>query len=460
MMEIIKFAELRNVELFEPGTHNGSQFTDEDIEEMVASSNACLPYILQSIQEGYYAGNEELNAEIKRSGKPIPGLINLGHQRYLKDLKKHLDGIRVNFAKVGDWLTATITNVKDDIALMLQEVFNLRSIELIKELHNPMDGKTYKNVVRSIGFLPDNIPPAVGGQNPQLAVEYSVGNEHIITLYSHFENPLKKEDDTMAHDNEKNADDVVKKTDSTTTASSEFFFSDGDILKTQLSQLADKIGESIMEQDAIRKTDVMDDRLTAFESQLAEMSKKLSAREKEIELNQKEKEALKNRLESAEKKVAAAEKDRELQAVEMYCKELASERLSDSNGHEYMVSKIFEDAVREIVSYSDNSSIIEFSEEKKMTARDVVKEFARKVVDLAVNQTLLVPMNAKDFKQKFMPSEETQKPREVNRSTIMEFYGEQAKISCPPNAKEHDICVKAFDIAAEDEYRKIYNGGK
>lgn len=202
---IVNFASLKDVELFRPGVHNDIQFSQAEIDEMIASSNACLPYILQSIEQGEYVGNDKLNAEIKASGKPIPALLNLGHQRYFKDVKDYLKDIRIEFGKAGDWVTANISNVKDDIALMLQEVFNLRSVELIKELFNPLDGNTYRNVIRSIGFLPSHIPPAVSGQNPQLAVEFAQSQGAIlVTLYSQTDRqqPLSKETHHM--------DDIMK----------------------------------------------------------------------------------------------------------------------------------------------------------------------------------------------------------------------------------------------------------
>jgi hypothetical protein len=101
--EAQEFASFVDVELIRPGVHNGRRYTEDDIDEMIAASNACLPYIRQSIQEGRYTGNE-----IALS-KPIPGLINFAHQKWLKEeLKKAFKDVVVEFRKRGEWLTASL----------------------------------------------------------------------------------------------------------------------------------------------------------------------------------------------------------------------------------------------------------------------------------------------------------------------------------------------------------------
>jgi hypothetical protein len=196
-MDLITFANLKNVELFMLGKHNDIDFSDDDISEMIQSSNACLPYIKQSIKDGEYADNPKL-----KELKPIPALINLAHQRYFKDIRDFVGNVEIEFTRTGNWLTANINNIKNDIALMLKEVFNLRSIEILRELFNPFDGKTYKNVIRSIGFLPGQIPPAVSGQNPHITMEFENINSTNLyfKLYSDITNTKPEENLTMTDD--------------------------------------------------------------------------------------------------------------------------------------------------------------------------------------------------------------------------------------------------------------------
>ena len=129
-LEVETFAKIKNVPVFRAGTHNGLTFSDAEIDEMITSTNECLPFLMESIQQGAYRENEHL-AHIKK----IPPLLNLGHGRFLADsLKDLVKDVSVSFTKQGEWIAATYENVKSDVAEFLRARFPLRSVELIPSL--------------------------------------------------------------------------------------------------------------------------------------------------------------------------------------------------------------------------------------------------------------------------------------------------------------------------------------
>jgi len=428
-VSVIEFATLKDVELFEPGTHNQQEFSEDDIVEMLESSTACLPFILKSIEDGHYEGNEKLNEEVRKSGNPIPAFINLGHQRYFKDIKQYLTNIGVTFKKAGNWLKADITNIKDDVALMLQEVFNARSIELIKELFNPLDGKTYRNVIRSIGFLPANIPPAVSGQNPKLTVEYAQDESVFVTLYALTDNHYDTEESTMPTQNKKKGD--------------------GEAV------LEDVQGVQTTNPDPI-PDDRHDAKLVAFEQKLhalEEQNAEATAREA----------ALKARLELAEQKAQAAEQKQEQQDIAMYCKDLAATHITGKDGAQFIVAPSVVELVKPIVEHADNSHILEFSDTNKTSMRPAIQQTLSTLLKMAAEGTLLVPVGGMSTFQHHAPPEDEQpKPKEVNRASILEMYGEDAKASLGivevNDENNHKYVMKAHDVAALDDYRRIIGG--
>lgn len=201
-MELETFAKIKNVPVFRAGTHNGLTFSDADIDDIIASTNECLPFLMESIQSGAYRDNAKLQGV-----KQIPSVLNLGHGRFLADsLKELVKDVSVSFHKSGNWIAATFDGVRSDVAEFLKDRFPLRSVELIPELYNPLTNKTYKNVIRSVAFLPADIPPAVAGQTPDLAIEFEA--TPILTLFSMFdeeEKPMKDETTGVEMNAEKEA---------------------------------------------------------------------------------------------------------------------------------------------------------------------------------------------------------------------------------------------------------------
>lgn len=207
--EVETFAKIKDVPVFRAGTHNGLTFSESEIDDMIASTNECLPFLMESIQQGAYRDNEHLS-----NVKKIPHLLNLGHGRFLADsLKDLVKDVSVSFTKQGEWIAATFDNVRSDVAEFLRERFPLRSVELIPSLFNPLNGKTYKNVIRSVAFLPGDIPPAVAGQTPELAIEFAEATP-ILTLFSRFDEeenkPMKDEITGAELDAQKEAQRVAE----------------------------------------------------------------------------------------------------------------------------------------------------------------------------------------------------------------------------------------------------------
>jgi hypothetical protein len=188
-------ATIHDLEIFRVGKHNAEAFPPERVARILENSNACLPYILASIQSGKYEGNPHIDTQTK----PIPGLINFAHQRYLREtLRDAVKDISIEFKRRGEWIVATVKNLKSDLAEFIKERFPYRSIELIPELN--VNGQMFTDVIRSIAFLPPDIAPAVSGQSPHFAVEYSA-HEGFIQLFSKIE--IQEEDKLMAEEKTK-----------------------------------------------------------------------------------------------------------------------------------------------------------------------------------------------------------------------------------------------------------------
>lgn len=234
MNEVESFAKIKNVPVFRSGTHNGLSFSEKDIDDIIASTNECLPFLMESITQGAYRDNTKLQGV-----KQIPAFLNLGHNRFLSEsLKELVKDVSVSFTKSGEWIAATFDNVRSDIAEFLQARFPLRSVELIPELFNPLTNKTYRNVIRSVAFLPGDIPPAVAGQTPDLAIEFE--QSPILTIVSTFEEeskPMKDEITGAELDAQKEAERVAE-------------FAE---LQAQIAAFEERLSKAEAEKEAIAK---------------------------------------------------------------------------------------------------------------------------------------------------------------------------------------------------------------
>ena len=209
--EVETFAKIKDVPIFRAGTHNGLTFSDADIDDAIVATAECMPFLIESFKRGEYAGNDKLNEEVRKSGLPIPAVINLGHNRFLPDtLKEIVASASLSLQRQGEWVVASFDNLKADLAKFIKDRFPFRSVELIRNLFNPMTGKTYPLVFRSVAFLPADIPPAVGGQMPELTIEFA--EQQIFAVVSKFEEeskPMKDEITGAELDAQKEAERVA-----------------------------------------------------------------------------------------------------------------------------------------------------------------------------------------------------------------------------------------------------------
>lgn len=187
-----EFARLPEIPVFRAGTHQDadrSTYAEAELDEIIEMSNAAQALIQASIAAGKYPDGNQIALS-----KPIPGVINLHHQKYLSDtLKEAVKGASVKFSKrVIDgvnWICATFENVKQDVAEFLQAKFPFRSVEILPELTDPATGQTFRNVIRSVGFLDPDTLPAVSGQSPLLPIEFEAGTP-IKTVVCCINNPI------------------------------------------------------------------------------------------------------------------------------------------------------------------------------------------------------------------------------------------------------------------------------
>ncbi len=354
-MEIESFATLKDVPIFKAGTHNGKEYSESDVIEIMNSGNEASEYILESIVSGVYPGNE-----ISLS-KPVPGLLNFAHQKWLAaTLKKLTKDVKVSWGKAGEWLTATLENVPDEVAEFLAARFPFRSIELIPEL-DIGGGRVLRNVPRSIGFLPPDISPAVKGQSPDFVMEFQ--EEQFTTLYSRLEEdepPIMEE---------------VKMEDKTQ-----------DVLQ----------GVSVEEFEAYKE-----------------------GQNKLIQSFSKANEELKTELDEWKGKATQAEQKADEQEIIQFCESLASRRVQTKEG-EAIVSQALVDAVRPVLSHADNSQIIEFSEGNETSERKAIQGLVQAVIEMASKGSLLCPIG-QIHKDDHKPGEEVDEFAGKNRNEIREL---------------------------------------
>jgi hypothetical protein len=184
MNEPQEFADLKQVKLMCPGVHKGQEITSEMLDAMARNTPECLEYLKQSEEAGLYAENEQIDLK----GKPIPGFINLNHQEDLPDtIKKVAKDIGVKlYTKMLNgvkWLCGDFSNVPNDLAKFIKQKYPMRSIELMPPLYNPIKKRVFPYVIRSVGFLSREMPPAVSGQQNDFVVVYNADLSRTIETF-------------------------------------------------------------------------------------------------------------------------------------------------------------------------------------------------------------------------------------------------------------------------------------
>ncbi len=388
MMHIDEFATLRDVKVFKPGTHNGEAYTPTEVEAMIADSNECAEYIKTSIEAGIYDGND-FDLE-----KPIPGLLNIEHQKYLPDtIKQAVKDISVEYQRQGDWVTATFYNVKDEIAKFLQAGFPFRSVEIVKHLKNTLNGKTYNNILRSVGFLQAN--PAVP-QEPGYAVEFaSQADAPVIMLYSQTEEP--QQGDTM--------EPIVKEE------------AQGINIPAAVETPP---AVSIEEYDA----------LTARQ---AEQDKTIKEMQDDMKRAEAENVEMKTRLDSARQ-------EQDAQSITMYCDKLI---------HEQEASPSFIGLIMPHLIHADHSAVVEFSAEQHATRREALQTLFAEVVEMSKKSTITVPVGAALKPDHADPIEEKESPLQQQERCVAEFAGKAKSQATNPH-DEQEVYGIALKLAVAE----------
>jgi hypothetical protein len=157
------------------------------------------------MQTGVYRGNENLSL----NNKPIPPLLNVGHQEDFRDtLNAALRDVSAVYSKKivngKPWVVGTFEGVPPDIAKSLQKKYHWRSGEFLT-LKDPDTGEVHKNVIRSTAFLHKSTRPAVGGQSPDIVVECAGPEDPLLTIITH-QTPHTEEGENIMADNTKTVD--------------------------------------------------------------------------------------------------------------------------------------------------------------------------------------------------------------------------------------------------------------
>jgi len=419
-MEILEFAKIINVPILRAGSFHPSNVEgrridvpESQIDEMIQSFEACEDIIQESIVTGIYRENPELMEKVKAQGKPIPGLLNLNHQVYLKDtIKNACKDIVVSFGKqvIGgvNWLVATLDRVPADIVHYLQEKYSHRSIEYLGKLYHPEKKTTFFNVPRSVSFLDPQTTPAVGGQNPSLNVEFQAG-ESVITLFSHVElTEQQQEQHEVSIMAEKDKKDL--QTPITPPASP--------------PKKEHKDGEQVSVHE--------------FE----EMKTKITESERQAKEAKAEAEAAKVEAKTAQEQWQGEREKREAAEIVQFCTNLQ---------HEQHASPASIKLIQPILEQLDNADVIEFAEDKKQTARQAVEEVFKSLIVMKKDESLIVPIGefAADAVNVEKPGEETSRAAR-QLAKIVEFTeAAKAEASNPNDVQEVYGIQLRMAIAAE-----------
>ena len=217
------------------------------------------------------------------------------------------------------------------------------------------------------------------------------------------------------------------------------------------------VGEEVHTHPAPKSDAQGDTQLASFkedmERKFAEFKAEANARET----------VLKSRLEKAEKKASDAERKQEEQDIALYCKDLASKQMNGTDGSQCIVAPAAIEILKPIVEHADNSHVVEFSDTDKVAMRPAIQRTLSTLLNMAAAGTLLVPVGGlPNFQQHTPPEEEAPEQKEVNRASILDMYGEDAKAALGlvevTDTNQHAYLMKAHEVAAVDDYRRIIGG--
>ncbi len=410
-MKIEMFAKMIGVPVFRAGSHNGYEFSESDLDVMVASSNACSDFVRASAESGAYEENPHITLQA-----PIPALVNLNHQQVLPDtMKAACREISAYFYKKlidgKNWIVADLSNVKSEVATFLASKFPQRSVELIPSLYNPFSKTTYKNVIRSIGFLDMDTTPAVSGQTPNLAIEFE--QEQIITLYSDVEfTELQESLEPVEVCNMEDKKTVITNIEEDTQAP---------IVSSPPVKAPDPTPKH-QDREGLK--------LQEFEAKLQEFEERTKTAEAQAKVAEKKAEVAQVHWQEERTKREAGE-------IQQYCKDLA---------HEQHAAPAALKLVEPILDKLDNSGVIEFSEGNKQTVRQAIQGLVTSLITMKKEDALTVPIG--EFSADAVQIDDTNKAsrQELQTEKIAEF-AQAAKAEATDPKNQGEVWSLAYQMA-------------
>ena len=176
LMSLLETTTVDNVEIFRAGVWNGDKYTVKDLQQVVSNFVNLTEHVKPPIK----LGHGEDQSILKREGLPAGG--------WIKKLRL-----------IGDKIVATITDVPKQLARLIKnKQYKRVSAEIYPEYE--IAGKKYKNVLRAVALLGEDIPAIDSLKDVELL--YTAKNNK--TKYVTFESkiikrkvPLKQEVSVM-----------------------------------------------------------------------------------------------------------------------------------------------------------------------------------------------------------------------------------------------------------------------
>lgn len=432
---IDEFARLRDVPVMKAGTHNGETFDDARLERMAAAANACQPYIQESITIGAYRDNPEIVLT-----KPIPGIINLNHQLLLPEtFKDAVKGATMRFKTAMidgvKWLVATFDGLKADVAHFLAAKHPFRSVEIIPSLN--VNGTRWEDVVRSVGFLSPDMPPAVSGQTPRLLAEYAEsGVKIIISEFAEIEAETTPEHEQ--HTTEENNDMGTKKDEAQPVSVSEFMEMQ-ELVKALQEQLAAM--QATLAAATEEKAEMEAEKIAIEE----EAKKQLMAKEGEMQANDAAAQAA---LMAKEEELKIKEKALEAEQVKVFCERLI---------HEYHAAPAFLSVAKPLIDMMDANQIKEFAGGNQMTPRAAMQEALTKILELSRKDALVVPVGEYAAAEAVDAPESQPLSKDDHDAVVIASYMDAAKARAKDPTNEREVYVLAFALATQNGMKPAAN---
>lgn len=343
-LPVVELASLIKVPILKAGVFQSStagayEVKEEELDDIVYASNKLLPIVREAADTGIYRGNELFSEKLKHTGKPIPGVLNIVHQKNLFDpsfstqVKEFISGVSVSYDKElvdgKQWVVASFSGMTPEMTETLLTRYPFRSAELLP-LTDPETGVKHPKVIRSTAFLDVLTPPAVPGQTPAMVAEFAGGEDPVVTI------SINREEEKHAMNDEGKTVDVA----------------------------------------ALQK-------LEAASTQQAEMIAELQA---SLKAQEAEKKALEEFKAASEAKITELQRAKEQGEATAIVASLSAKSI-EHEGRMYQVSKAFVDTVAPVIL---GNGIVELQEGEDH--RKKLSGVFEGILELAKSGSILVPL--------------------------------------------------------------------